>query len=94
MSDTNGRSIAVSLVIGAAVFGPDEAELGRVEDLLIGKQSGLVECAVLAVGGFLGIGEEQVSVPWQSLTWVERLGGYVIPDLPARPDTAPGLAPA
>ena len=41
---------------------------GQIEDILIDARSGCVRYAVLALGGFLGIGRKRVAVPWSALT--------------------------
>lgn len=55
-----------SKVIGATVYGPDNASIGEVNDVLIGND-GKVHAAVIGVGGFLGVGEKNVAVPFESL---------------------------
>ena len=41
---------------------------GQIEDIVIDTHSGCVRYAVLALGGFLGIGRRRVAVPWSALT--------------------------
>jgi sporulation protein YlmC with PRC-barrel domain len=41
---------------------------GQIEEILIDAHSGCVRYAVLALGGFLGIGRKRFPVPWSSLT--------------------------
>jgi hypothetical protein len=43
---------------------------------MIEKLSGKVAYAVLSSGGFLGIGEEEHTIPWSKLTYDTSLGGY------------------
>ena len=43
----------------------------------VDKVSGRVSYAVLGFGGFLGIGNDHYPLPWQSLKYDTRLGGYV-----------------
>jgi len=38
--------------------------------------SGKVSYAVLGFGGFLGLGNDHYPLPWQSLKYDTRLGGY------------------
>lgn len=64
-------------VEGTAVFGPDAQKIGTIERVMIDKISGRVSYAVLAFGGFLGIGNDHYPLPWQSLKYDTRLGGYV-----------------
>jgi hypothetical protein len=44
---------------------------------MIDKVSGKVSYAVLGFGGLLGIGNDHYPLPWQSLKYDTRLGGYV-----------------
>jgi len=65
-------------VEGTAVFGSDREKIGSVERLLIEKREGNVTDVILSVGGFLGIGDEKHSVPWEKLDYDTELGGYVL----------------
>jgi sporulation protein YlmC with PRC-barrel domain len=45
----------------------EDEDLGEVEDLVVDAQQGMVQTAVVNFGGFLGIGEKSVAVPWEQL---------------------------
>jgi hypothetical protein len=49
-----------------------------VHNFMVDKVSGQVAYAVLAVGGFLGLGETYHPLPWRALTYDTRLDGYVV----------------
>jgi hypothetical protein len=51
---------------GTRVYGSNNESIGDISDLLIDKQ-GQVVAAVVGVGGFLGIGQKDVAVPFQAL---------------------------
>ncbi len=51
----------------ADVYDKSEQKLGDVADLVIKKSDGTVSQAVIGMGGFLGIGEKQVAVPFKDL---------------------------
>jgi sporulation protein YlmC with PRC-barrel domain len=53
-------------VIGATVRNAQDENIGSVADLVI-DQNGQVKAAVLSVGGFLGIGDKHVAVPWNEV---------------------------
>jgi PRC-barrel domain protein len=55
-----------SKLIGSVVYGPDNASIGSVNDVLIGNDS-KVRAVVIGVGGFLGVGEKNVAVPLDGL---------------------------
>jgi hypothetical protein len=52
--------------IGTAVNGKDGQPLGKISNLVF-DQEGRIELAVIGIGGFLGIGEKEVAVPFESL---------------------------
>jgi hypothetical protein len=72
-----GNLIGSDKVEGTAVYGPDESKIGSIERVMIDKKSGRVSYAVLGFGGFLGLGNDHYPLPWQSLKYDTRLGGYV-----------------
>ncbi len=63
-------------VEGTAVYDPDSNEIGTIKRLATEKFSGRVAYAVMAFGGFLGLGEEEHTIPWDKLTYDTSLGGY------------------
>ncbi|MGJ4928461.1 PRC-barrel domain-containing protein [Bradyrhizobium sp. HKCCYLS2038] len=72
-----GNLIGSDKVEGTAVYGADDNKIGTIERVMIDKLSGRVSYAVLAFGGFLGLGNDRYPLPWQSLKYDTRLGGYV-----------------
>jgi PRC-barrel domain len=72
-----GNLIGSDKVEGTAVFGADENKIGSIERVMIDKVSGRVSYAVLGFGGFLGLGNDHYPLPWHSLKYDTRLGGYV-----------------
>jgi sporulation protein YlmC with PRC-barrel domain len=53
-------------VYGAAVYDPNQNKIGKIDDLVISKD-GTVSKAVVGVGGFLGVGEKDVAIPFNEL---------------------------
>jgi sporulation protein YlmC with PRC-barrel domain len=74
----SGRSVApspsslststwlASDVYNSAVYDPAQQKIGDVTDLVI-DSAGIVKSAVIGVGGFLGVGEKEVAVPFSDL---------------------------
>ncbi|MBN9536148.1 MAG: PRC-barrel domain-containing protein [Reyranella sp.] len=56
-----------SKVIGATVVNEANDTVGKVDDVIIGKD-GKSPFAVLSVGGFLGVGSKLVVLPYEQLT--------------------------
>ena len=61
----------VSKLIGSIVYGPENASIGSINDVLIGNDS-QVRAVVIGVGGFLGVGEKNVAVPLNALNITRR----------------------
>ena len=59
--------IQASHLLDADVTNMQDEEVGEVVDVILGGD-GSVESVVLSVGGFLGMGEHQVAVPFGDLT--------------------------
>jgi hypothetical protein len=77
-STTSGPLIAASKVNGTNVYNPGGEKLGSVYDVMIEKVSGRSMYGIMSFGGFLGMGEKYHPLPWATLTYDERLGGYVV----------------
>jgi hypothetical protein len=58
-----------SKVIGATIRNLAEEKLGTVDELLVNLKEGRVVTAVVATGGFLGVGDEKTLVPPMALQW-------------------------
>lgn len=65
-------------VEGTRVYRPNGDHVGHIERLMIDKLGGKVAYAVLAFGGFLGIGQDYYPLPWSALTYNPQLGGYEV----------------
>lgn len=55
-----------SKLVGASVYGPDDKSIGSIDDLIV-DEKGAIKAAVIGVGGFLGVGQKDVAVPFESL---------------------------
>lgn len=64
---TKDGDARASAVIGSSVYNDHDEKVGSVNDLIIDKAGKLN--AILSVGGFLGMGNKYVEVPYASLTF-------------------------
>jgi sporulation protein YlmC with PRC-barrel domain len=55
-------------LIGNDVCDPKGESLGDIKEIMLDMRSGKVGYAVLAFGGFMGLGEKLFAVPWTALT--------------------------
>jgi len=58
-----------SKLVGVNVYNDSNEKIGDVDDIVLGR-GGQVEAVVLAVGGFLGMGDRYVKVPFEKLKWI------------------------
>jgi len=70
--------VASDKVEGTAVYRPNGDKLGRIERVMIDKETGKVAYALMSFGGFMGIGRDYYPLPWSLLKFNPRLDGYEI----------------
>jgi sporulation protein YlmC with PRC-barrel domain len=59
------------------VYDPSDAKIGEITDVLVGKD-GKVEAFIVSVGGFLGVGEKDVAVPFSAVHGSEKNGKWYL----------------
>ncbi len=91
-TDTRGRLIAASQVNGTNVYNATGEKLGHIYDVMLDKQSGKADNAIMSFGGFLGIGDRYHPLPWQVLHYEPKLGGYMVDVDRRRLEGAPSFA--
>ncbi|HLG86314.1 MAG TPA: PRC-barrel domain-containing protein [Alphaproteobacteria bacterium] len=55
-----------SKIVGATVANDSNQNIGKIDDLLVGRNDQVLY-AIISVGGFLGVGGKLVAVPYRSL---------------------------
>jgi PRC-barrel domain len=86
------RLIASDKVEGTAVFDTAANHLGRIHHLMIDRYSGQVVYAIASFGGFFGIGEYRMPLPWRALKYEPHLAGYVVDVDRSKFEKAPNFA--
>jgi len=64
-----------SKMAGLKIYNDANENIGSINDLLMDK-SGAIKIAVIGVGGFLGMGEHLVAVPYEKLKFVNEAVAY------------------
>ena len=64
-------------VEGTTVYDRRGNKIGSIKRLMIEKVGGKVAYAVMSFGGFLGLGKEEYTIPWNKLDYDTSLGGYL-----------------
>src|SRR5215216_570778 len=56
---------------GLNVYNNNNEKVGDIDELIV-DQSGKIQAVVIGAGGFLGMGEHDVAVPFNELKWVNE----------------------
>ncbi|TJZ93928.1 PRC-barrel domain containing protein [Paracoccus gahaiensis] len=58
----------IDWITGTNVTSPTGDDIGAISDVIVDGDTGEMKAAIIGVGGFLGIGEKQIALPWADLT--------------------------
>ena len=64
-----------SKVVGLSVYNDANESLGSINDLLTDK-NGNIKAVIIGVGGFLGVGEHLVAIPFEKVKFVNEPVAY------------------
>src|SRR4030081_2755482 len=82
-----------SKVVGFSVYNDNNESLGAISDLLMDK-SGNIKAVVIGVGGFLGVGEHLVAIPFDKIKFVNEPVAYTgVAGAPNAPGSRPAASP-
>jgi len=60
-----------SKLIGLNVYNNDSEKIGDISELIVDR-AGKIEAIVVGAGGFLGLGEHDVAVPYSQIAWSDQ----------------------
>jgi len=60
-----------SKLMGVDIYGADNQKIGDIDEVLVDKQ-GKIQAVVVGVGGFLGIGQKDVAIPYDQVQWMSN----------------------
>jgi hypothetical protein len=90
--DETAALISAGKVQGTNVYNTQGDPLGEVHDVMIDKRSGKIAYAVMSFGGFLGMGNQYHPLPWNTLKYDTRQGGYIVGLTKQQLEGAPAFA--
>ena len=67
LAQQSADQISAKTYIGQSVYNGQNESIGSINDLILQKQGGVV-AAVVGVGGFLGMGQKNVAVPFDKIS--------------------------
>jgi len=85
------RVMSASTLEGDEVLNRQGEKLGKVEEIMLDVPTGRIAYAVLASGGFLGIGDKLFAIPWRSLTLDPENKCFLLDIAKERLERAPGF---
>jgi sporulation protein YlmC with PRC-barrel domain len=92
MSSVPAQSVTVTDWYKQSVYDPSDSKIGEIKDVLL-SADGKVNALIIGVGGFLGMGEKDVAVPFEAAKHTTK-DGKVYLTLDTTKDalkSAPGL---
>jgi sporulation protein YlmC with PRC-barrel domain len=70
-AEREAELIRMEWVLDAEIISADGDDVGDVENVILAEDGG-PRAAIVSVGGFLGIGDHEVAIPWEDLTLDEE----------------------
>jgi len=83
--------MGAATLIGNSVLNKEDVDLGDIKEIMLDMRNGRVSYAVLAFGGFFGMGEKLFAVPWEALKLDTENKRFVLDIAKDRLETAPGF---
>ncbi|WP_321950716.1 PRC-barrel domain-containing protein [Paraburkholderia bannensis] len=83
--------MAASTLEGDHVYSSDNEEIGKIKEIMLDVQQGRIVYAVMSSGGFLGIGDKLLALPWPALALDAQRKCFVLNVTAARVKDAPGF---
>lgn len=80
-SRDNASFLRAGKIQGEKVINRDGDHIGKIEDIMIDLQDGMIAYAVITHGGILGIGSKQFAIPWHALSLSTHEDAFVL-DIP------------
>jgi sporulation protein YlmC with PRC-barrel domain len=73
----SGTAVSADKMIGRTIVNTNNEKVGDVESVLIDKD-GRVRYVVIGVGGFLGVGERDVAIRWDALSFADNTDKVIV----------------
>jgi sporulation protein YlmC with PRC-barrel domain len=67
LTSLSGEPLTITNWYKQNVYDPSDNKVGEIEDVLVEQKDGHVAAFIIGVGGFLGIGEKHVAVPFNGV---------------------------
>jgi len=71
MNSLPSNAVTVANYYKQNVYDPSDAKIGEISDVLVARD-GRIDAFIVSVGGFLGIGQKDVAVPFTAIHATEK----------------------
>jgi sporulation protein YlmC with PRC-barrel domain len=85
------KLMGAETLVGNDVYNKAAEDVGDIKEIMIDMRSGRVSYAVLAFGGFMGMGEKLFAVPWEALKLDTENKRFELDVNKERLESAPGF---
>lgn len=72
------RVLSSDSLQGDDVYNHEGEKIGKIEEIMIDVEEGVVAYAVLSFGGFMGVGSKLFALPWGILTLDEENKRFIL----------------
>lgn len=83
--------MAASTLACDKILSADGEQVGRVKEIMLDVQAGRIAYVVMSCGGFLGIGDRLLAIPWSALTLDTTRKCFLLSLSSERVKSAPGF---
>jgi sporulation protein YlmC with PRC-barrel domain len=91
MHELSHHLVKTDQVIGVNVINTNHENLGKVEELVLDKQTGETVYAVLSFGGVMGLGDKYFAIPWKALSYDPKEASFTLNQSKEALKEAPGF---
>ena len=85
------KVMSATTLIGDGVVNSKGEDLGELVEIMLDLNTGQVAYAVLSFGGFLGLGDKLIAIPWQALSLDTENKVFVLGIDQEKLENAPGF---
>lgn len=83
--------VSASKIIGESVVNRENEDLGKIHELVIDAKEGRLAYAVLASGGFMGMGHKLFAMPWKAFEFANTEDKLILDVNKEKLKAAPGF---
>lgn len=88
---SGGTLLSATTITGDDVCNMQDENLGKIQDVMLDIADGRIRYAVLASGGFLGMGDRLFAIPWKALKQDKENKRFILDIDADRLKNAPGF---